>query len=418
MSVYYNNTKFNKGYPVGSIVPWTGEQGTIPKGWVPCNGTPVSKETYPMLYRVIGIAYGGTESSTDFNLPNINNGSSGILDISKQMHGYLNDLADPSIPDPLPGLNDMHRPDKEVLVDDVFWEEVQEGDGGNRPGTAQTNYVSTIDVVGELTRVQTLSAIYDQIVFNPGEVFKTLLPSSRKLSDIHWPPHTHGYTVTAEGGNNISPFVRHDGEVLDECGTGGSGSTCNIEYECADAQRPIPGNRQLSSGQGSGRVLIGNQQGMDLINTVWRCRTPSSGANQGCPSPAGTNQLGDTWYGGSTVKERSTGQDSARGRGSSFNGDGRVMRQCYSARNGNRFTFTSLTPAQSNTSYSEIAAHQHSFLGYTFSSRFYRIISPGLVQDVDTNDLEVNNSTGLNFGRITVNSSTPTLSMIYIIKAV
>ena len=410
MSVYYNNTKFNKGYPVGSIVPWTGESGAIPKGWVSCNGNPVSKETYPMLYKVIGLAYGGTESGTDFNLPNINNGSSGILDITKQMHGYLNNTARPSEPDPLPGLNDMHAPDKEILADDVFWAEVQEGDDGNRPGTAQTNYNSTIDVVGELNRVQTLSAIYDQVVFNPGEVFKTLIPSNRRLSDVHMPSHNHGFTTTAEGGGGIAPFITQDGERLDDCTTGDSGPLCTIISDCGRAQRPIPGDRE-----GVSPILIGDAGGMQLINTTWRC----TGPGQQCPEgPANENQIATRWYGGSTVITRDTGENRARGRGSSFNGDGRVMRDCFSARNGNRFTFTSLTPEQRVSDFENIAPHGHSFLGYTFSSRFYRIISPGLVQDVDSNDVQVNNATGLNFGTINVNSATPTLSMIYIIKAV
>ena len=410
MSVYYNNTKFNKGYPVGSIVPWSGEQGAIPKGWVACNGNSISKETYPMLYKVIGLAYGGTESGTDFNLPNINNGSSGILDITKQMHGYLNNTANPSEPDPLPGLNDMHAPDKEILADDVFWEEVQEGDDGNRPGTAQTNYNSTIDVVGELNRVQTLSAIYDQVVFNPGEVFKTLIPSNRKLSDVHWPPHNHGFTTIAEGGERISPFVTQNGERADDCNSSGDNFPCRIEFECGSAQRPIPGFVN-----GFNPLLRGDANGMQIINTDWRC----TGPGQQCPEPPGAvNQIATRWYGGSSVIARDTGEDRAEGRGSSFNGDGRVMRDCFSARNGNRFTFTSLTPSQEVSDFENIAPHGHSFLGYTFSSRFYRILSPGLVQDVDSNDVQVNNTTGRDFGRINVNSATPTLSMIYIIKAV
>ena len=416
MSVYYNNTKFNKGYPVGSIVPWSGESGAIPKGWVSCNGNPISKETYPMLYKVIGLAYGGTESSTDFNVPNINNGSSVILDITKQMHGYLNNTANPSEPDPLPGLNDMHAPDKEILADDVFWEEVQEGDDGNRPGTAQTNYNSTIDVVGELNRVQTLSAIYDQIVFNPGEVFKTLIPSNRKLSDVHWPPHSHGYTTIAEGGERIAPFVNQSGERADDCTSSDSNDFfCRIDFECGSAQRPIPGRFD-----GYPTLLRGDAAGIFDINENWRCSGQGGPVGQGCeatPDPA-ENFIATRWYGGSSVIERDTGEDRAEGRGSSFNGDGRIMRDCFAARNGNRYSFTSLTPEQRVSDFEDIAPHGHSFLGYTFSSRFYRILSPGLVQDVDSNDVQVNNATGVNFGRINVNSATPTLSMIYIIKAV
>lgn len=53
--------------PVGTILPFAG--GTIPSGFLACNGAGLSATTYAKLYAVIGNTYGG--NSTTFNLPQI-----------------------------------------------------------------------------------------------------------------------------------------------------------------------------------------------------------------------------------------------------------------------------------------------------------------------------------------------------------
>lgn len=53
--------------PTGTILPFAG--GTIPSGFLACNGAGLSATTYAKLYAVIGNTYGG--NSTTFNLPQI-----------------------------------------------------------------------------------------------------------------------------------------------------------------------------------------------------------------------------------------------------------------------------------------------------------------------------------------------------------
>lgn len=53
--------------PVGTILPFAG--GTIPSGFLACNGAGLGATTYVKLYAVIGNTYGG--NSTTFNLPQI-----------------------------------------------------------------------------------------------------------------------------------------------------------------------------------------------------------------------------------------------------------------------------------------------------------------------------------------------------------
>ncbi len=56
--------------PTGAIIAFGGT--TAPNGWLLCDGTAVNRQTYNNLFEVIGIAFGkGDESSTTFNLPNL-----------------------------------------------------------------------------------------------------------------------------------------------------------------------------------------------------------------------------------------------------------------------------------------------------------------------------------------------------------
>ena len=58
--------------PVGIILPFAGN-GSVPAGWVICNGAAVSRSTYAALFAAIGTTYGAGNGSTTFNLPNLTN---------------------------------------------------------------------------------------------------------------------------------------------------------------------------------------------------------------------------------------------------------------------------------------------------------------------------------------------------------
>jgi microcystin-dependent protein len=53
----------------GSIVMFAGS--VAPEGWLLCDGSAVSRETYASLYSVIGDSYGSGDGSTTFNLPDL-----------------------------------------------------------------------------------------------------------------------------------------------------------------------------------------------------------------------------------------------------------------------------------------------------------------------------------------------------------
>ncbi len=67
--------------PPGMIVPFSGKKEKVPDGWLLCDGSVVSSQEYPDLFKAIGTSWGGgytrdlqsseTKGNGDFNLPDL-----------------------------------------------------------------------------------------------------------------------------------------------------------------------------------------------------------------------------------------------------------------------------------------------------------------------------------------------------------
>jgi microcystin-dependent protein len=57
------------GISTGSVIPWS--DGSVPSGFLECNGSNVSRSTYATLFAVIGTTYGSGNGSTTFTLPDL-----------------------------------------------------------------------------------------------------------------------------------------------------------------------------------------------------------------------------------------------------------------------------------------------------------------------------------------------------------
>ncbi len=55
--------------PIGTIIPYTG--GSIPDGYVLCDGSAISRSAYLDLFTVIGTTWGSGDGSTTFNVPDL-----------------------------------------------------------------------------------------------------------------------------------------------------------------------------------------------------------------------------------------------------------------------------------------------------------------------------------------------------------
>ncbi|MCX6250247.1 MAG: tail fiber protein [Bacteroidetes bacterium] len=59
----------NAFFPAGMVIPFAGPN--IPDGWILCDGSAISRTTYPALYKAIGTAWGTGDGASTFNLPDM-----------------------------------------------------------------------------------------------------------------------------------------------------------------------------------------------------------------------------------------------------------------------------------------------------------------------------------------------------------
>ena len=379
MPVYYNKSRSSKGIPVGSIIPWAGNITDVPRGWLPCNGNQNYRvQDYPLLYLAIGNAYGGTVDIS-FRLPRLNTSITTPVDMFRGHFFYLNSLGEPQF-------NDAHKPEKTNITEDEFWKTVGLSENGNKPSTTQTNWVSTIDVTGEQVNVTDLIANYANITFLPGEVIQNVFIAGRKLGDEHITVHSHAEIPALENVGNAVEYG--SGVSLDCSGVPKKRGACNLTTDCTSVTRAIPKN------------LFGTRNGMERLNRDY--------------NGSRTNGVA----GGSGFVNRNRGEDRAVSIGLSYDGDGVSAGDMRSNRPGGpRWFWSSLSPRKEYSSFSDVIQHTHNNVQVNFSSKFIRIINPGIVNDVRLNTVRINNETGANFGTITANTATPTISMIYLIRA-
>lgn len=86
-NLYYPNTLNGENLggeslPIGSMLPYSSE--VIPNGFLPCDGSEVSRTEYKELFAVIGITYGAGDGETTFNLPDKRGRVSVGLDLDQE----------------------------------------------------------------------------------------------------------------------------------------------------------------------------------------------------------------------------------------------------------------------------------------------------------------------------------------------
>lgn len=363
----YNRVRAMKGLPVGAIIPWASEQGQIPTGWTVCNGATISAETYPILFRVIGNTYGGTAGST-FKLPPLTQGQPGIMDAFQGHYNYLKSKGD------------AHKPSSNSVSDDPFWGIIGGGTNGDSGNNSQTFWISTLDLVGEeVSTAVNFQAIYDDMEVSDGSYFFTANYNPVTLGVNHLPSHSHG-DPTAE-----STSYSLTGSRASWCSGTGRNSWCNIGCDQTSAWR-VAANPNFTV-----RISRGNNQN-DLRNnfvftdgrTGW---TANGGGGGFFPTTAYAETIASLYRDGDGICQGNM-------------------------RCGNDVLFTS-------RSHDDIAAgaeHVHGPNNYTMEGK-YSVISPGLRTNIALNTVRINNSPGINWGTINVETSTPSLEMLYIIRA-
>lgn len=363
----YNTLKSMKGLPIGSIVPWSGAQDTIPTGWVECNGSVVSFDRYPLLYNCIGNTYGGTAGST-FKLPPLTTQNFGIMDIFQGHFDYLQNKGD------------AHKPENANKNDDEFWKTVGQSDNGNQSNDTTQDHFTSVDVFGEQLSKPDLVAKYGTFALSTGDVDVTVNVQERKTTDIHLPGHNHNY----EGGDSDGgpSYNRKSGLATLNSDNFDSDYFCYKDGSLANVSRsrndPPKNGTEMASVGASQTVGTSYRQGGGNIT--------NDGAN-GAPQYAATGFT---------------------------NGDGVSGGDMYSHIGGTKYFFSSLSNEEKNIS--TLSGHRHGSMDYKFESKL-SILNPGIVNDVKMNNVTIDNTPGNDFCTINMSSATPTLGMLFIIRA-
>ena len=69
VDIFHAGTWRHLGPPVGAVQMLAG--GSVPVGWLVCNGTAVSRTTYATLFTAIGTTWGAGNGTTTFNVPDL-----------------------------------------------------------------------------------------------------------------------------------------------------------------------------------------------------------------------------------------------------------------------------------------------------------------------------------------------------------
>jgi len=374
-SIKYNTVRSLKGLPIGAIIPWASDQSNIPRGWVICNGRVLSNTTYPLLFNVIGNAYGGTEGST-FKLPPLTNSPKGIVDIFRGHYNYLRDKGP------------AYAPETNSISNDRFWQIIGRGNNGDEGGSTQVDWQSEIDVFGEFIGSPNFLASYDEITISDGSFSDSTSYTETRLYDYHLQSHNHGVDneeVTSLSLNNNKAVQCYSGAWADA-----GGSFCRVNCNRTSVRRVAGYSRQSS-----GAIMTGdNDRDFD---DAWR---NSRNYNSTYTRPGG----------GGSGGQAAVGETSSSGT-VYINGDG----FCGGSMScGSDTLFTSLSNDQKNIG--DVSPHEHGTTNYNFTGR-YTVISPGIRNDISLNNVRLDNQPGEQFCIIQANTATPSLEMLYIIRA-
>ena len=260
---FYQQTRTAKAAAIGTIMPWTGGISNVPKGWILCDGSPISATSYPLLARAIGDTYNSGPSSFSGSFPNYN----GNIVLPNLSNKNLIDI-EPSYFGPTGTGNTVDLdPGSASAISPLI--------GSNTDNGIKTIYNDiTTDVIFTLNDRSGYSGRASGNTISGGEgVLKTVYISPRKLGRDHIKPHNHpgryetlSYTNPLRPGEGVIPYS-------------------NFTYTFSS---------NISTDDND--IFVGGDRDSDVsitINLVGRNRDDTSGFGQGRPGRVVAGVLGE-----------------------------------------------------------------------------------------------------------------------------
>ena len=186
-----------KGTAIGTIMPWAGDLGELPVGWLKCDGTTLDALDYPYLFEVIGYQYGGSGNS--FVLPRLN---------AKALVDY----------------HPSHQNIIGIGMSNNFRSRIGVNEANLTSGT-----VSNIDLRVSLSPRSNMQASVTELGINNPSYQETVSTVPRLLGDHHTPNHGHPGSFNSIGA--ASQWVEDcQGNTFTNCLLGCPDSCSNIDF--------------------------------------------------------------------------------------------------------------------------------------------------------------------------------------------
>lgn len=259
--MFYQESKTAKAAVIGTIIPWTGSLSNIPDGWIICDGSRKNAADYPLLVQAIGDTYNAGTSNLggqfpnytgEIVLPSLNNKV--VMDIEESYFASRNNGGT----------------GKSVDLDNDARSIISPYIGDNTDNGIPTIYNDVYtDVIFTLNDRTGYSGRITGNVMVPGSQTKTIFIGGRKLGTTHIRSHGHsGSYETLAGAETTLPgkgVVPWDNirttwqsgvaDVIPNFGTRDSGAKYYFKYEIREKTWSDVENRSGFGSGAPGRVL-------------------------------------------------------------------------------------------------------------------------------------------------------------------
>ena len=143
--------------PPGTMIFYAG--GTVPSGWLLCNGAAVSRTEYAALFAAIGTKHGAGNNSTTFNLPNMHRrfaeGTTTASEVGQRIEAGLPDITGSA---QLHGVEHV-RNGKGAIASNGLYSEYYSSHGDSKRSSDTIGFNASLSngIYGKSTTVQTPS---------------------------------------------------------------------------------------------------------------------------------------------------------------------------------------------------------------------------------------------------------------------